>query len=157
MVNVINDMDGSCLKCFVREDILIYIYGCTNKYMNIFIYTDIWINKGKQEDTEETWGTQNPFIASQFCLTWAQHLGDNPKCNFFPLHLKCFSKVIVLLCGLVKRRDGGGPLCSRCDIEESCVNSQRLPSLSFGRSAGDIILGLIYHACFGCSKFASCG
>lgn len=82
-----------------------------NKYMDIWIYMNIWIdrwiNEGKQEDTEETWSTHNPFISSQFCLKWAQHLGYDPKCNFSPLHLKCFSKGIVLLCGLVKGRDGG--------------------------------------------------
>lgn len=75
--------------------------------------------------------------------------GKESQEQFFPLHLKFLSKVIILFCGLWGEWDGGCPLCSWYDGEECYVNSHRPPSLSFGRSARGIAVGIIYHAASG--------
>lgn len=49
--------------------------------------------------------------------------GKDSQVQFFPLRLKFLSKVIILLCGLWGEPDGGSPLCSWYDHEESAMST----------------------------------
>lgn len=82
----------------------------------------------------------------RFHLTPAQHLGKTPKCNFFPFVLNFFQKwsFYSVVCG--ESRMGAVPFAAGTTMKRALVNSRGLPSLPSGRSAGDITVGIIYHA-----------